>query len=76
MSVGFAFRFVPIRLALLSCAIYIALVVLTPRAFTFSAKAADGGMLVASRWGWTIINGVIFLGAFSLAWQLVMPHSK
>jgi hypothetical protein len=77
MGVGFAFQSVPTRLALVSCAIYLTVTVLLPRALIFASRTSGGSiMLVMSRWGWTILNALIFLGAFSLAWQLLMPRSR
>ncbi len=77
MGVGFAFRSVPTRLALVSCAIYLTVTALLPRALIFVSGKSDGSvMLVMSRWGWTILNAAIFFGAFSLAWQLVLPRLR
>jgi hypothetical protein len=77
MDACFAFQSVPPRLAIVSCVIYVAVMVLLPRALIFVSGKSDASvLLLMSRWGWTILNAVIFLGAFSLAWQLVMPRPK
>ncbi len=77
MSACFAFQSLPTRLALVSCAIYVAVTVLLPLALILVSGKSDASvMLLMSRWGWTILNAAIFLGAFSLAWQLVIPCLK
>ena len=77
MSAGFAFQSVPTRLALVSCAIYVAVTVLLPRALILVAGKSDTStLLLMSHRGWPTLNAVIFLGAFSLAWQLVIPRLK
>ncbi len=73
MGVGYAFQSVPTRLALVSCAIYMTVTVLLPRALIFVSGKSGGSFMLMSRVGWTII---IFLGAFSLAWQLVIPRLR
>ena len=76
MGVGYAFQSVPTRLALVSCAIYMTVTVLLPRALIFVSGKSGGNFMLMSRGGWTIINAIIFLGAFSLAWQLVIPRLR
>jgi hypothetical protein len=76
MGVGYALQSVPTPLALVSCAIYMTVTVLLPRALIFVSGKSGGGFMLMSRGGWTIINAIIFLGAFSLAWQLVIPRLR
>jgi hypothetical protein len=75
MGVGCAFQPVPTRLALVSCAIYMTVMVPLPRALIFVSGESGGSFMLMSRGG-TIINAIIFLGAFSLAWQLVIPRLR
>lgn len=78
MSVGFVFRFTPFRLAVFACLIYLALVGLCWLAVILAAHARGIGFwgLSATRWGWTVVNGLLFMAAFALSWQIVGPFRR
>jgi hypothetical protein len=73
MSVGFVFRFTPIKLAVTACGIYLAFIGAGWLAIMLIARASGIFGLSATRWGWTVLNTLFFLASFALAWQIVGP---
>jgi len=55
-----------LKLALLTCAFYIAIVALMELAIFLSG---DFG-IAAKPWGWTVLFGIIWLVSFTLAWHI------
>ncbi len=76
MSTWFAVAWVPVRLALIPCAIYLGITVALWACFAVATRLAGWGVLiVVNRAPWAALNTVIFLLASLLAWR-VFPLSR
>ncbi len=62
-----------IKLALLTCGFYLAIALLMQATMLFVALWKGEAMLYATRWGWIILFGLVWLLSFKLAWHFVIP---
>ncbi len=60
-----------LRLALLTCAFYLAIAVLTEAAVFVLAGVKGSFGYMSTRWGWAVWSGVMWLISYTLAWRIV-----
>jgi hypothetical protein len=60
-----------LRLALLTCAFYLAIAVLAEVGVFVAARIKGSFGYVASPWGWAVWSGVMWLISYSLAWRVI-----
>jgi len=65
-----------VRLSFLTCGLYLGFALLLLLALMILGRVTSGIGIMASRWGWMVVFGVIWAAAFNLAWGLVMPKLK
>ena len=73
MLAGFRLGFTPFKVALIACVIYIAFVGTAPLAIMLMSRFIGVWGISATRWGWTVLNALLFFASFVLAWQIVGP---
>jgi hypothetical protein len=73
MLAGFHVGFTPFKVALLACAIYLCFIGIAPLAVMLTSRFVGIWGISATRWGWTVINALLFVVAFALSWQIVGP---
>jgi hypothetical protein len=61
-----------LKLALLSCALYVGVAILMEGGLLLWARLAGSVAFSASRTAWFLLFGIIWLGSFSLAWHIVL----
>jgi hypothetical protein len=67
-----------LKLAFLSCVLYMAVAILMELALFLVARFSGGSGLFANRAGWFVLFGLIWLGSFGLSYHLVVSglHAK
>ena len=60
-----------IKLALLTCTFYLAIVVLMEAAFHILSRLLGGFAIGGKPWGWAVVFGVVWFASISLAWHIV-----
>ncbi len=59
-----------LRLALLTCAFYLAIAILIEVASLILARLLGGFAISTKPWGWALIFGFMWLISFTLAWHV------
>jgi len=70
---GFHIAFTPFKVALLACAIYLLFIGTSPLVVMLTSRFVGIWGVSATRGGWTVINALLFMLAFALAWQIIGP---
>lgn len=73
MLAGFHIAYVPFKVALLACAIYLFFIGISPLAVILTSRFVGIWGISATRGGWTLINALLFMLAFALSWQIIGP---
>ena len=61
-----------LKLALITCAFYLAVAILMEAVLLVLAKVLGGLGVFMPRLGWIVIFGSVWLASFLLAWRIVM----
>jgi hypothetical protein len=61
-----------LRLALMTAVFYLGMAVLLEATIIIISRIREGGFgLYGTRWGWTLLFGLLWLASFSLAWRVL-----
>ncbi len=63
-----------LRFAVVTCSFYLVITLLIQMAFFLVARWRGEALLYATRWGWILLFGLVWLLSFRLAWHFVLPH--
>jgi hypothetical protein len=76
MLAGFRLDFIPFKVALIACVIYLAFVGAAPLVVMPMSRFIGVWGISATRWGWTLLNALAFFASFALSWQMVGPFRR